>query len=474
MKLVKFVILVVLCISTTYTYSQGASCSNPYSLLLDEVSRNFTISPSTSNASHCSGADFNGQGRETIFTITTDAAGSPVLIYVSTSPAQPLEITLYTGCANNGNCSNIQGSSSVCFSDGAGYWAPDALLTLAPNTTYYLRAWTANPGTLTLTGKNYNPSNNICIGATDITQEAQDDNNACNKASAEVTAVQLCAATLENTAFYRYVVESNGVSSVQLNEINCDNSVVGPENGFQVGFFVGSCASLSQISCASGSGGSFTATTGWLAAGTQVTVAIDGTSGSNCSYKISAFNATILPIILKYFTAWKRPDANRLTWSTTSEENFSYFEIEKSIDGVNFISIATKQGRGSVGRETSYVFDDNEVKALQYYRLKYVDGGGKSAYSNVLKVNRDDLTNAKVVFNNKVNSMLALRLIDLPSNNLVIKIIDNSGREVKTLRVRINPGENSFNLNTGSIPSGFYYLILSAENYKRTFSFVKS
>jgi hypothetical protein len=60
------------------------------------------------------------------------------------------------------------------------------------------------------------------------------------------------------------------------------------------------------------------------------------------------------------------------------------------------------------------------------------------------------------------------------TNDLSIKIIDNAGRVIKTQNVKINPGENSLNINTGSIPSGFYYLMLSADNYKRTFSFVKS
>ena len=94
--------------------------------------------------------------------------------------------------------------------------------------------------------------------------------------------------------------------------------------------------------------------------------------------------------------------------------------------------------------------------------------------NTAIRVSRDDIANAKVIFGNKITSTLALRIIDLPASDLSIKIIDNAGREVRSQHVEINPGENSINLNTGSIPSGFYYLLLSAENYKRTFSFVKS
>jgi hypothetical protein len=325
-----------------------------------------------------------------------------------------------------------------------------------------------------MSATNYPPPNNLCSGATWISTTATDDNNACDKASTEVTPIQLCAFSLENTAFYTYIVESNGNSSVQLNNIYCDNLNSAAETGFQIGFFVGSCGSLTKIACATGSGGSVSAPTGWLPAGTQVYVAIDGTAGSNCSYTITAFNATVLPVTLKYFTAWKRPDGNRITWMTTDEKDFSQFEIEKSVDGLNFIRIGTRLAKGGIETETTYSFDDNDAKPVQFYRLKQVDANGKYSYSNIIRVNRDDMMNTKVIFNNKITSMLALRIIDMPAVQLSLKIIDNSGREVKSQNVRITPGENAVQLNTGSIPSGFYYLILSAENYKRTFSFVKS
>jgi hypothetical protein len=106
--------------------------------------------------------------------------------------------------------------------------------------------------------------------------------------------------------------------------------------------------------------------------------------------------------------------------------------------------------------------------------LKSVDAEGQFTYSNVLRVNRDDVTNTKVVFNNRITGMLDVRIIDMQANSLSIKIIDNSGREIRSQKVKINPGENYFNINTSSIPTGYYFMILSGDNYKRTFSFVKS
>ncbi len=474
MKPVKIVIPVLLCLISIFAQGQGASCSNPHVLTLDSVSRNFSVSPTSGNSAEC-GAGFSGSGKITIFRFTTDASGSCVLVHIATSaPVQATEVALYTGCGGTGTCQGLQTGSSVCFVDGTGYWAPSQTLTLLPNTTYYLRVWTPASGTLTMSAINYAPPNNLCIGASWVSATAVNDNNACAKPTTEIEPWEVCAFSLENTAFYSYIVEANGTSSVQLNNINCDNLNSAAETGFQIGFFTGSCNDLIRISCTTGSGGSVSAATGWLAAGTQVFVVIDGTSGSNCSYTITAFNATVLPITLKYFTAWKRPDANRLTWMTTDEKDFALFEIEKSTDGVNFIRIGTKTARGGINTETSYSFDDNEIKPVQFYRLKQVDINGKYTYSNVIRVNRDDITSAKVIFSNKITSILALRIIDMPADKLSLKVIDNSGREVRSQNVRITPGENSVQMNTGSMPSGFYYLILSAENYKRTFSFIKS
>ena len=85
MKPVKFVILVMLCFTTTYLYPQGASCTSPHVLTLDSVSRNFTVSPTSGNAAECS-AGFSGSGKVTIFTFTTDASGSFIVSYTATKP----------------------------------------------------------------------------------------------------------------------------------------------------------------------------------------------------------------------------------------------------------------------------------------------------------------------------------------------------------------------------------------------------
>lgn len=57
----------------------------------------------------------------------------------------------------------------------------------------------------------------------EISPSPTNDNNVRAKPSTEVQPIQLCAATIENTECYTYIAETNGVSSIQLNNISCDN-----------------------------------------------------------------------------------------------------------------------------------------------------------------------------------------------------------------------------------------------------------
>src|SRR5689334_15129364 len=196
---VRFCVFIAALTISLSAASQGTSCSSPYTLISDAVCRDYTISSLTGTAQHCTVPAYSGTGRVTIFSFTTNNSGACVLVNLTTSGSQAAEVTLYTKCSGGGSLQNLAATSSVCFDDGAGLWAPCETLTLQANTTYFLRIWTPGPGTLTLCTRNYDPPNNSCAGATPVGNTPVYDNNACHKPSAEVTPVQLCAFSLENT-----------------------------------------------------------------------------------------------------------------------------------------------------------------------------------------------------------------------------------------------------------------------------------
>ena len=90
-------------------------------------------------------------------------------------------------------------------------------------------------------------------------------------------------------------------------------------------------------------------------------------------------NDQALPIKLLGFTATKEGSKNLLQWTTVQEVNSSYFEVERSGDGVNYKAIGQVNGAGnsSVAKNYSLV-DAKPVNGMNYYRLKMVDKDGQS------------------------------------------------------------------------------------------------
>ena len=453
-------------------FSQGNSCSTPYSLTLDGVSRDYSITSLTGLALHCTNSIYVGTGHITIFSFTTNASASCVLIDLTTSGLQPAEALLYNKCSGGGALQNLETASSVCFDDGTGLWAPSETLVLMPNHLYFLRVWTPGTGTLTLSAKNYDPPNNTCAGATVIGTTPVADNNACHKPSTEVTPIQLCAFSLENTAFYRYTIDVSGISVLMISHISCDNSAAGATAGFQIGFFTGSCGSLIPLSCYAAIGGTVTAPTDSLPSGTQVTVAIDGMSGSNCSYLINAFNAVFLPVSIKYFTAWVAPRANTLRWVTTNENGNTSFEIEKSPDGLNFHPIGTVREENNPRPHEDYTFEDRSPWPDQFYRLRIVGIHGEVFYSNIIHVKRGNIETGHII-QNPVSGILQAKIISQQTEMVRLQILDGEGRLVKIENSRLEKGEHIYSLDIGQLPNGIYYLVIPGQETRSGYKFIK-
>jgi hypothetical protein len=471
MKPAGIILSLYLLLSTVVSAQPGTSCNNPYIILLDSVTRNYTISSVSGTALHCTGPLYSGSGYITIFSFTTDASASCVLIDLLNTNNQPAEAMLYTKCSGGGALQNVEETSTVCFNDGTGLWAPGETVILTPNKTYYLRIWTPNSGSLTLSAKSYPPPNDDCFGATIITPDPISDNNACHKPGPGVLPEYLCAFSLENTAFYSYTVDISGISVLMINNISCDNSSAGASSGFQIGFFTGNCNSLTPVNCYADTGGSVSASTQSFPSGTKITVAIDGMSGSNCTYTISAFNAVFLPVTIKYFTAWLAPASNQLRWQTSKRTGNAYFEIEKSVDGQHFFPIGRVEERQNASDETDYSFDDKAPMAEQFYRLRIIGENGRVSYSNIIYLKRGQILPA-ITLMNPASEKLNIRLNAPVSENLQVQILNSLGQVVQMRNIQLKR-ENSISLDIQDLANGLYYFVVTADNQKTSQSFIK-
>jgi hypothetical protein len=419
---------------------------------------------------------YNGNnGRITYFLFKTDNEPQCVLIDIEALSVVTMEVVLYNSCTAGvpGPAGGLY-NHNMCMNNGSGYWAQNLFDNLLPNTTYYLKVRTQGgfTGNLQLTGKYYTPPNENCMGATSITSSLSiSDNNACHRPG-NVPASQLCAITLENTAWYTYVVQYNGSSTVTIDNIACNNGNGNSNNGFQIGFFTGNCSALVPLTCSSGAGGTVQATATGLTGGSRIYVAIDGYSGSNCSYTINATNAYPLPIKLKDFLATREVNGNRLNWVTVQEDHNAYFEIQRSTDGRTFEGIDRVPGELYSVSEKNYTYLDTRPPLHGYYRLKQVDWDGRFTFSNVVEVIR---WTGRIRLLNVTPSdrKISVRLESDRSSKLQASIYNPSGIPLISKQVVVIKGDNSFDLPIPFLASGIYILVISDDDDRSTYVFMK-
>jgi hypothetical protein len=101
-------------------------------------------------------------------------------------------------------------------------------------------------------------------------------------------------------------------------------------------------------------------------------------------------NGSPLPVELLNFTATAEDEIVHLNWTTASEINNAWFEVERSADAVDFESILQQVGAGNSSLIRNYQdLDKQPLLGVSYYRLKQVDFNGDYSYSDIIPVHFD-------------------------------------------------------------------------------------
>lgn len=101
----------------------------------------------------------------------------------------------------------------------------------------------------------------------------------------------------------------------------------------------------------------------------------------------ASLNCVVLPIELVSFYGKQEGFHNRISWSTITEKNNAFFNIEKSMDGISFYELKRVQGSENSNAILHYsTYDDSPVIGENYYRLKQIDLTGEFSYSKIIVV----------------------------------------------------------------------------------------
>jgi len=183
-----------------------------------------------------------------------------------------------------------------------------------------------------------------------------------------------CASYAGEDVWFSVLVPSNGIVELDMIE-----GVI-TDGGMSV--YTGSIGSLSQIACDDDNSVNglmpYLYLTG-LSAGQTLYIRVwEYGGGTTGTFGILANSPIGLPVELLYFNGKTYPSFNLLTWSTASEHNSDYFNIERSINGENWDIVGVESAMGNSNTKTDYsfsdLFDNNEI---HYYRLVQYDYDGQ-------------------------------------------------------------------------------------------------
>jgi hypothetical protein len=114
---------------------------------------------------------------------------------------------------------------------------------------------------------------------------------------------------------------------------------------------------------------------------------ISGLSSGKYFLGIGA-NSTPLPVEFAYFNAnCQNDNFIEFNWKTFTETNCSHFEIQLSIDGINYHTVLETFGQGTTINPTLYQESFKNEMGYQFARLKQIDFDGKFDYSKTVEIN---------------------------------------------------------------------------------------
>lgn len=171
------------------------------------------------------------------------------------------------------------------------------------------------------------------------------------------------------------------------------------------------------------------ALTGTTASGTLFTSIIpDFTTSTIMNFTFSSVSGVNpLPVELLSFTGSPVMNGNQLDWTTATETNNDYFNLERSNNGIEFTPIATIDGNGNSNSINNYKFlDSNPYEGVNYYRLKQTDYNGDYFYSNIISIENTN-TATVLVYPNPSKDIVT---VDISENFESLRIYNMLGEVV--------------------------------------------
>jgi hypothetical protein len=146
---------------------------------------------------------------------------------------------------------------------------------------------------------------------------------------------------------------------------------------------------------------------------------------------------------------------NNIVWSNAT--NSSIFNLQRSVDGINFNTIYT-------GSNKQYTDTYASISGIYYYRVFVTNNNGRNEYSSVVTVNKK-LSNDVRIFPNPITSEATLQVVVKENMDAYLDIKTITGETINNSLVTLGAGTNSISIKAlANVSAGTYIIRLVSGN----------
>lgn len=197
----------------------------------------------------------------------------------------------------------------------------------------------------------------------------------------------------------------------------------------------------------------------------NLNLSADKLSGCPATYAVATVTVSAAPLAVEFtsISAFRTKEGVKVLWEVAQEVDVDFYQIESSIDGINFESIG-RVGPKKASQSNHYAFLDTSTRLIGqtiYYRVKEVDFDGKFEYSRLVSIVMDQNTVMSIMPNPTVYQADVNISFENESELAVLELIDVNGHVVFDKELVLEKGENAVVIdNLAMHPRGYYFLRL--------------
>ena len=188
------------------------------------------------------------------------------------------------------------------------------------------------------------------------------------------------------------------------------------------------------------------------------------------SYAPNRFRLVFNPsVVYTNFSATALENMVAIDWKVAEEFNINRYEVERSLNAVNYSSINTQVSNGNSTMPVSYQILDKDLSpGIYYYRIKSISNIGVVKYSEVARVKLKKSTATTYIAPNPVtDNTIHLQMNKMPAGIYSMRLLNNNGQVIQASTIN-HPGANTQHTISlaQSMAKGSYQVELSAKGKK--------